>query len=465
MMEAGGSQRYASPMRLSASIWLLLLIVAACVNSASAANVSKPGSHRTPNVLIIVADDLGYGDIGAYGGTRIKTPNIDALARSGLRATQAYASANVCSPSRAGLMTGRYAIRSGLAWKVINAKDERGLPHGEETIAELARRSQLRTMYIGKWHLGNLQEFSPLQNGFDAFYGVPHSNDMPDFALYSNDQKIEFPVDQKTLTRRYTEKAVEFIRGAGSKPFLLFLAHTAPHIPLHASHDFHGRSSAGVYGDVVEEFDWSTGELLSALKEQGVLKDTIVIVTSDNGPFFEGSTAGLKGGKGNSWEGGYRVPFIVSWPRIIRPGRTMRSMTMNIDVLPTLAEALGVRPAAELIDGRSLMPVFRGGDVSAHEFLYYFNNERLVGLRTDRWKFVTHAYYTGSLGAFENFDRLPGFTTSYDLLFDAQGQDGESYSYADRQPDVVDAMRRELERARSEFDPLRTLPLEQAFPE
>jgi arylsulfatase A len=465
MMEAGGLQRYTAFMRLSASILLLFLIVATCTSSASAANASNRASHRTPNILIIVADDLGCGDIGAYGGTRIKTPNIDALARSGLLATQAYASANVCSPSRAGLMTGRYAIRSGLAWKVINAKDERGLPRGEETIAELARRAQLRTMYIGKWHLGNLQDFSPLKNGFDAFYGVPHSNDMPDFALYANDQKIEFPVDQKTLTRRYTEKAVEFIRSAGSKPFLLFLAHTAPHIPLHASHGFHGRSSAGVYGDVVEELDWSTGELLSALKEQGVLDDTLVIVTSDNGPFFEGSTAGLKGGKGNSWEGGYRVPFIASWPRVIRPGKAMRSMTMNIDVLPTLAEALGVRPAAELIDGRSLMPVFRGADVSAHEFLYYFNNERVVGVRTDRWKFVTHAYYTGSLGAFESFDRLPGFTTSYDLLFDAQGQDGESYSYADRHPDVVTAMRRELVRARSEFDRLRTRPLEQTFPE
>lgn len=452
-------------MRLSASISLLFLIAASLGSAASAANASKSAGHRTPNIIIIVADDLGYGDIGAYGGTRIKTPHIDALARSGLRATQAYASANVCSPSRAGLMTGRYAIRSGLAWKVISAKDERGLPGGEETLGELARRAQLRTMYVGKWHLGSLQEFSPLKHGFDQFYGVPHSNDMPDFALYANDQKIESPVDQQTLTRRFTEKAVEFIRGAGSKPFLLFLAHTAPHIPLHASHDFHGRSSAGVYGDVVEELDWSTGELLSALKEQGVLKDTIIIVTSDNGPFFEGSTGGLKGGKGNSWEGGYRVPFIASWPRVIRAGRTMRSMTMNIDVLPTLAEALGVRPAAEVMDGRSLMPVFRGADVSAHEYLYYFNNERVVGLRSDRWKFVSHAYYTTSLGAFEKFDQLPGFSASYDLLFEAEGPDGESYSYADRHPDVVTSMQRELVRARSEFDPLRTRPLEQTFPE
>jgi uncharacterized sulfatase len=442
-----------------------LLIAAAYAAPAPTTTTPASAALRPPNVIIIVADDLGYGDIGAYGATRIRTPNIDALARSGLLATQAYASANVCSPSRAGLMTGRYAIRSGLAWKVIGAKDERGLPRSEESIADIARRAQLRTMYIGKWHLGDLQHYSPLAHGFDAFYGVPHSNDMPDFALYADDRKIESPVDQRTLTRRYTEKAVEFIRSAGSKPFLLFLAHTAPHIPLHASHDFHGRSAAGIYGDVVEELDWSTGELWAALKEQGVLEDTIVILTSDNGPFFEGSTGGLRGGKGNSWEGGYRVPFIAAWPRVISAGRTMNSMTMNIDVLPTIAEALGVPPAAKVLDGRSLMPVFRGADVSAHEFLYYFNNERVVGLRTDRWKFVTHAYYTGSLGAFERFDHLPGFDAPYDLLFDAQGQDGESYSFADRHPDVIAAMRRELARARSEFDPLRTRPLEQTYPE
>lgn len=452
-------------MRFDTLILLVLVGTAGCASAAPAGNSADSNKHRIPNVLIILADDLGYGDIGVYGATRIKTPKIDALARSGLFATQAYASANVCSPSRAGLMTGRYAIRSGLAWKVIEAKDERGLPAGEESIADVAHRAQLRTMYIGKWHLGNLRDFSPLKHGFDAFFGVPHSNDMPDFALYDNDREIESPVDQHTLTRRYTEKAVEFIRSAGSHPFLLFLSHTSPHIPLHASPGFQGHSSAGTYGDVVEELDWSTGELLAALRKQGVLDDTLVIFSSDNGPFFEGSTAGLKGGKGTTWEGGYRVPFIASWRRVIRPGRTMRSMTMNIDVLPTIAEALRVQPSAAVIDGRSLMPVFRGADVSAHDYLYYFNNERVVGLRTDRWKFVTHAYYTASLGAFEKFDQLPGFSAPYDLLFDTQSQDGESYSYADRHPDVVAAMQRELARVRTQFEPLRTRALEKTFPE
>lgn len=452
-------------MRNAILISLLWVTAARCAIAAPGVPSSTPAAARPPNVIIIVADDLGYGDIGAYGASRIKTPKIDALARSGLRATQAYASANVCSPSRAGLMTGRYAIRSGLAWKVIEAKDERGLPADEESLADIAHRAQLRTMYIGKWHLGNLRHFSPLKNGFDAFFGVPHSNDMPDFGLYDNDRLIESPVDQRTLTRRFTEKAVEFIRNAGSQPFLLFLAHTAPHIPLHASHRFHGQSSAGTYGDVVQELDWSTGELLAALQSQGVLKDTLVIFTSDNGPFFEGSTGGLKGGKGNSWEGGYRVPFLASWPRVINSGRTMRSMTMNIDVLPTIAEALGVQPSAKVIDGRSLMPVFRGADVSAHEYLYYFNNERVVALRNSRWKFVTHAYYTGSLGAFANFDHLPGFASSYDLLFDMLSQDGESYSYADRHPDVVAAMQRELARVHLQFDTLRTRELEKTFPD
>lgn len=452
-------------MRFDSLTALILVAAVGCANAAPAANPARPNKHRIPNVLIILADDLGYGDIGVYGATRIKTPKIDALARSGLFATQAYASANVCSPSRAGMMTGRYAIRSGLAWKVIEAKDERGLPVSEETIADVARRAQLRTMYIGKWHLGNLRHYSPLKHGFDAFFGVPHSNDMPDFALYDNDREIESPVNQHTLTRRYTDKAVEFIRRAGSHPFLLFLSHTSPHIPLHASPGFHGRSAAGTYGDVVEELDWSTGEVLAELRRQGVLEDTLIIVSSDNGPFFEGSTSGLKGGKGTSWEGGYRVPFIASWRRVIRPGRIMRSITMNIDVLPTIAEALGVQPSAKVIDGRSLMPVLRGADVSAHDYLYFFNNERVVALRTGRWKFVTHAYYTGSLGAFEKFAQLPGFSGPYDLLLDARDLDGESYSYADRHPDVVASMQRELARVRAQFEPLRTHEPEKTFPE
>lgn len=428
----------------------------------NAAGESTPG---TPNIVIILADDLGYGDIGAYGATRIRTPSIDDLADRGLRFTQAYASANVCSPSRAGLMTGRFAIRSGLAWKVVTAASTHGLPHAEETLAELAKRRSYATLLIGKWHLGNLRDFSPLNHGFDHFFGVPHSNDMPDFALYDDHRLIEQPVEQRTLTRRYTEKAVDFVSQHADTPFLLFVSHTFPHIPLFASDDFRGRSGAGIYGDTVEELDWSTGRIVAALEEHGIIDNTLIIVTSDNGPFFEGSSGGLKGGKGNSWEGGYRVPFIAAWPSVIPRGRTSDALTMNVDVLPTVADILGIAPTAEEIDGVSLRSVFAGAKDAPRKYLYFFNNERVVGVRSKRWKLVTHAYYTGSLGAFEKFDELPGFEGSYEMLLDADGIDGESYSYADREPEALRAHQQALEGARRKFHPMRSRALETTYPE
>ncbi len=434
---------------------LLALFVSACGSVAA----------EKPNVVIILADDMGYGDIGVYGSTRIRTPHIDSLADTGVVLTNGYASANVCSPSRAGLMTGRYAIRSGLAWKVVTAADTKGLPESEETVGELARRAGYRTMFVGKWHLGRFPEFLPLKHGFDEFFGVPHSNDMPGFALYESDSVIEDPVDQRALTQRYTAASVEFIRSNADRPFLLFVSHTFPHIPLFASEKFHGKSDAGIYGDTVEELDWSTGEILKALDEAGIAKNTIVIFTSDNGPFFEGGTVGLKGGKGTTWEAGYRVPFIISWPGVVGEGRTSDAIAMNIDILPTIADAVRLDPAADTIDGKSLLSVLQGDDQSPHDYLYYFNNERVVGIRSPDWKFVTHTYYTGSLGAFEKFDQLPGFEGPYDLLFDTRGQDGEAYSVADRHPDVVGQLKKALARARTEFDPLRTRDLESTYPD
>ena len=262
-----------------------------------------------PNIVIILTDDMGYADIGAYGSQVIRTPNIDRLAESGLRFTHGYASANVCSPSRAGLMTGRYAIRSGLAHKVVGAEDERRLPMTEETIAELAQRAGYRTAMVGKWHLGNFPRSLPTQHGFDYFLGVPHSNDMPDFALWENSKVIERPVQQAQLTQKYTEAATEFIRADDSTPFLLYVAHTFPHIPLFASPRFAGKSAAGTYGDVVEEIDWSTGELLAALEESGRLENTLIVFSSDNGPFFEGSSGGLRAARGTLGRGVIAYPF------------------------------------------------------------------------------------------------------------------------------------------------------------
>lgn len=448
-------------MKKTSRLFLALaagLLFAGC--GPSATNAANP-----PNVIVILADDLGYGDIGAYGAKRIRTPHIDQLANNGLRFTQAYASANVCSPSRAGLMTGRYAIRSGLAWKVVTAKSSHGMPDTEETIAELLSRAGYETALIGKWHLGNQKHHSPLRHGFSRFFGVPHSNDMPDFVLYDGEDVVEATIDQTTLTRRYTERSLQFIREKRDRPFFLMLSHTFPHIPLYASEKFRGRSEAGLYGDTVEELDWSTGKIISVLEETGNLENTLIIFTSDNGPFFEGSTAGLKGGKGNVWEGGYRVPFIAHWPQMISAGQVSNAMTMNIDLLPTLAEMTRVRPAGNALDGKSMIPLFKNPEEAIHDYLYIFNNENLVGLRSKDWKFVTHAYYTGSLGAFEKFDELPGFESAYDMLLDANGIDGESYSYADRHPDIVRSLKSELQRARAEFYPLRTRKSEPTYPE
>ena len=447
-------------------IALAVFLIAGCADRAAPGRTDRAAETASlPNIVVILADDLGYGDIGAYGASRIRTPNIDRLAASGLRFTQGYSSANVCSPSRAGLMTGRYAIRSGLAWKTVAAASENGLPQEEETLGELVRRQGYRSLYVGKWHLGNFPEHLPQKHGFDGFFGAPASNDMPNFALYDGEAQVEQPVDQSTLTRRYTQRAVGFIDENASAPFFLFMSHTFPHIPLFASEEFLGKSDAGLYGDTVEELDWSTGRILAALEEKGLMENTLVIFTSDNGPFFEGGTAGLKGGKGTSWDGGYRVPLIASWPAVISGGRVSDAMAMNIDVLPTIADILGVRPQAPLLDGRSLLPLFEGAEESPHDFLYYFNNERVVGVRSQDWKYVTHAYYLLNLGAFEKFDRLPGFSGPYEMLLDADGVDGEAYSYADRFPDILEDHKEALKRGRRQFDPLRTRDLEATYPE
>ena len=420
---------------------------------------------ESPNIVIILTDDLGYGDVGAYGATRIRTPNIDALAADGLLFRQGYASANICTPSRAGLLTGRYAIRAGLGWQVITAESEHGLPAGEETIGELAQRGGYATLFIGKWHLGRLPQYSPLNHGFDEFFGVPHSNDMPDFALFDGDDVVEAPVEQRTLTRRYTDRAVDFIVANDDRPFLLFLSHTFPHIPLYASEAFEGQSAAGLYGDTVEEIDWSTGRIVEALKAAGLYTNTLIVFSSDNGPFFEGSTAGVRGLKGSTWEGAYRVPFTVTWPAKIDAASTTDTMVMNIDVLPTVAAAMGVAPSAEIIDGVDLSPVFTDPAHVFNRHLLYFDNEDIVGLRTQRWKLLTHTYYRRSLGAFEKFDQLPGFDSSYPMLLDMTDEEGGAYSYSDRHPDVVAELDKPLQNARREFDPLRTRPAPPTYPE
>ena len=401
-----------------------------------------------PNIILILADDLGYGDVGAYGATLIKTPHIDRLAEEGIRLTDFYASSNVCSPSRAGLLTGRYAVRDGLAARTVAVNDTRGLPHGATTIATLLKGQGYRTGLIGKWHLGHHTEAQrPNAKGFDQFYGLLHPND-EEQPLYRNTRTSTEPVLQSALTRRFTEEAVRFIDESGGKPFFLYMSHTSPHIPLVPSPAFSGSSEAGAYGDVVQELDWSVGQLLDAVERRGIAENTIVIFSSDNGPFPEGSAGGLRGGKATAWDGGYRVPFIARWPGRIPAESTSGAIAMNIDLLPSIAAVAGaaITPNS-VLDGRNILPVLTGkSNESPHQALFFFNHDRIAAVRTQDWKIVVRADY-------RNIERvLPEHDVQ--LLFDMRKDPEERYSLAAHRPDKWQELNAHLERGQRELEPL-----------
>ena len=406
-----------------------------------------PASDRPPNIILVLADDLGYGDLGSFGSTHIRTPHLDEMARQGVRLTSFYASGSNCTPSRAGLMTGRYAIRSGLAHQVIFVHDEHGLPAAETTIAEMLKTLGYRTAAIGKWHLGHTPRHWPTAHGFDYYFGLPYSNNQTPLALYRNSRIIEEPVTQATLTERYTAEAIRFMEGHRDRPFFIYLSHTAPHVPLHVSETFAGKSRAGLYGDAVESLDWSTGELLRAVQRLGLDEQTLVVFTSDNGPYPQGSTGGLRGSKGTPWEGGYRVPFIARRPGHIPAGVVSGGIAMNIDLLPTLATIAGARlPAGLKLDGRDIGGLLRGGSESPHDVLYYFSDERIAALRTQDWKMMVQARYRG-------IDRrLPDHNVL--LLFDMHADPHERYSMAAHRPDKWQELQAYLARGQQELEAL-----------
>ena len=405
---------------------------------------ATPGTP--PNVILILADDLGYGDVGAYGAELVRTPHIDGLAAEGMRLTNFYAGGNVCTPSRAGLLTGRYAIRAGLADGTITVDDTRGLPANSVTIASLLQQGGYRTGLFGKWHLGHHSRAQrPNAQGFDEFYGLLHPNDV-DQSIYRNQQASDEPFAQDALTRRFTEEAIGFMEDNARQPFFLFISHTAPHIPLVAPAAFAGSSRGGAYGDVVQELDWSVGRVLEAVQRNGLADNTLVIFTSDNGPFPEGSAGGLRGGKGTAWDGGYRVPFIARWLGFIPAAKTTDAMAMNIDLLPTIAEIAGVPlPRALQLDGRNIFPVLSGAtQASPHQVLYFFNHERIVALRTQNWKMVVQASYR------DIQRRLPEHKVL--LLFDMRADPQERYSQATHRPDKWEELQVHLKRGRDELE-------------
>lgn len=418
---------------------------------ALATSGKEGATKRKPNFIVILADDLGYGDFSITGSRAIRTPHIDRMAQDGLLMSDAYASANICTPSRAGLLTGRYPIRTGLGWQVIQPNDERGLPPSEVTIPEVLGK-EYRSALIGKWHLGHVAPYwPPTVQGFDLFFGLPYSHDMKPLSLYTAGKGVEFTqedVDMVRLTQRFFDRAGEFVSANRDDPFFLMLALTAPHIPLDPHPDHHGHSDAGAYGDVVEEVDARIGVLRQQLETLSLAENTYVIITSDNGPWFEGSAGDLRDRKGGAgWDGGYRVPFVAWAPGRIKAGSTSDAISMNIDLLPTFAAIAGKSlPQGVAIDGKDISAVLHQGAPSPHEDLILFDNEKVAAIRTDRWKFVARSYY-------REYD-VPLAQMGANLLFDVRLDPAENYNVAARHLDVVKNMRARFERHRAAYEPL-----------
>lgn len=422
----------------------------ACTTQQLASNPT-----RKPNIVLILCDDLGYGDLGVFGSNVIRTPNIDRMASEGARLTTFYAGANICTPSRAGLLTGRYPVRTGLGWQVIQATDTRGLPLSEITIAE-ALKPDYATALIGKWHLGHVAPFwPPTGQGFDLFFGLPYSHDMKPLNLFTKEPGVELTQEDVTmdrLTERFFERGLRFIEENRDRPFFLMLALTAPHIPLDPNPSHAGHSVVGEYGDVVEEIDEDVGKLFAKLKELNIDDDTLVILTSDNGPWWEGSTAGLRDRKGGSgWDGGYRVPFIARHPGRIPAGLVSDAMAMNIDLMPTFMAWTGrPLPAAEL-DGVDITSVLTTrAATSPHDELILFNNEDVAAIRTDRWKYVVRAYYRSLEAPLDTIGR-----DDWEQLIDLKNDPAESYDVSSLHPDVLADMKARIARARAKFAPFK----------
>jgi arylsulfatase A len=384
--------------------------------------------ERKPNVIIIFTDDQGYEDLGVFGSPNIKTPHIDQMAKEGMRFTDFYSAASVCTPSRAALLTGCYPERVGNLG-VLFPMDSKGLNPKETTIAKMLKSNGYATACVGKWHLGHLKDFLPTSHGFDSYYGIPYSNDMtiaPNIKLSANlrlregvtmetiwkqkknwvplmrdEEVVEYPTDQSTLTRRYTEEAIKFITSNSDKPFFLYMPHSMPHIPLFASPEFEGKSEAGLYGDCIEEIDWSVGQIIEALKQEKLDNNTLIVYTSDNGPWnlkgnvtdkvkgnmnrwVGGSAAPLRGYKFQKWEGGMREPTVMWWPGRIPAGTVCNQITGTIDLLPTIAALSGATLPEKKIDGKSIVPLLEGraGATTPHEAYFY----RTEGVRVGKWK-------------------------------------------------------------------------------
>jgi arylsulfatase A-like enzyme len=444
---------------------VLLAVIAGGSGGAASrpsSGVQRQAASRPPNIIVILTDDQGYGDLGSYGHPTLRTPNIDRMAAEGQRWTSFYA-APVCTPSRAQLLTGRLAIRSGLASGVLFPDSAGGLQAGEITIAELLKSRGYATAAIGKWHLGHLPEYLPMKQGFDSYYGIPYSNDMdgaaglaPDerFSRYMsakveyfnvplmrNERVIERPADQTTITERYTDEAIAFIKAHRTQPFFLYVAHNMPHMPLFRSKPFEGRSQRGLYGDVVEEIDSNVGRMLTTLREWNLDQNTLVVFTSDNGPWApyleQGGSAGpLRGAKSSTWEGGVRVPAIFWWPGTIRSG-VVTGLGSELDLLQTFASLAGVKaPGDRVLDGHDLAPTLLANAASPRRTLFYYAGATLNAVRHGAYK--AHFAQATVSGRGTDASAAPAVPVQ---LYNLDQDPSEKFDIAGRHPDVIAALR------------------------
>lgn len=425
---------------------------------------SPTAMEQPPNFVIIFCDDLGYGDIEPFGHPTIRTPNLARMASEGQRWTSFYVAASVCTPSRAGLLTGRLPIRSGMCndrHRVLFPNSTGGLPNSEITIAGALKKAGYTTACIGKWHLGHNPGYLPTNHGFDYYYGIPYSNDMDaetegDRRIYNvplirNLEVIERPADQPTLTKRYTEESVKFIHANKDRQFFLYLAHTMPHIPLFRSEDFEDVSLRGLFGDVIEEIDWSTGEILKALEEAGIENNTLVLFTSDNGPWaimeLDGGSPGiLTGEKGATYEGGMREPTIFWWPGRI-PSGTVMDMGTTMDIFPTFCKLAGVEvPGDREYDGADISPALLGIGPSGRDVVFYYRGTRIFAVRKGPFKahFITKTAY----GIEDEMSHDPP------LLFHLEHDPSELYNIADQHPGVIEEIRAEIKKHQQGLKPV-----------
>ncbi len=457
---------------------VLLLGLYSCGNHVT----KKQVTNKLPNIILIFTDDQGYQDVGVFGSPDIATPHLDNMAKEGVKLTNFYAAQAVCSASRAGILTGCYPNRIGIH-NALMPNSKIGLNPTETTMADMLKNKGYKTAIFGKWHLGDHPNFMPNNQGFDEYFGIPYSNDMwplhpqqgPIFnfdplPLYENESVVDTLTDQSFLTTAITERSVDFIKRNKDNPFFLYVAHPQPHVPLYVSEKFKGKSERGLYGDVIMEIDWSVGQILNALKMNDLDDNTVVIFTSDNGPWLAygdhaGSAQPFREGKGTAWEGGHREPFIIKYPKKLRPGTTIDIPIMAIDILPTIAELTESDLPKTKIDGKSVWKILTGENSKSPQeaYFFYYKVNELHGVRYGKWKlYFPHNYRTMN-GQDPGKNGLPGEYKFVDLehieLYDVSKDIGETHNVAQENPDIVaeiktlaDGMRAKLGDALTEVD-------------